>query len=212
MERAQAAKATQASLGQITHKAVPKLSRKERLAQEAEAIQKVKEATRGKLSAGAEMKGEKLGASGQLANKGPLLAREKKPALELGYKGTMRPNSSEPTYKGTAKPVTSSTSGSKRNNIPKRPPDGRSGGRPGQDRYKYANYSDDEEEEDYMSDESEDMEVAGFGELDEEEELSLRQARQDDAREKKLEDELKQQKRKRLEALAAATAARRARN
>jgi len=208
MERAQAAKATQASLGQITHKAVPKISKKEKLAQEAEAAQKSKEAARGKSSAIVGVKSEKLPASGQLANKGPPSTKEKKPPADLGYKGTMRPNSSEPTYKGTAKPVTSSASASQRNNIPKRPPEGRSGG---QDRYRYADYSDEEEEEDYMSG-SEDMEVAGFGELDEEEELSLRQARQDDAREKKLEDTLKQQKRQRLEALAAATAAKRARH
>lgn len=205
MERAQAAKTSQAALGQITHKAVPKLSKREKLAQEAEAAQKAKEAVRGKIV----NKGERVVGAGRPVAKVSEPVKEKKSPLDLGYKGTMRPIGKEPVYKGTAKPIPS-YNGTQRTTISKRPPEERSAG-PTQDRYKYASYSDEEEEESYLSDASEDMEVAGFGELDDEEEASLRQARKDDAAERKLEDDLKEQKRKRLQALAAATAARRAR-
>jgi len=207
MERAQAAKATQAALGVITHKAVPKVSKKERLAQEAEAAQKAKLAARGRAS---PVKGDKTAGAGRTPLQSAEPIREKKIAPDLGYKGTMRPNSVEPVYKGTAKPV--SVSNASKPNLLKRPPEKRLGGATDK---RYAYYSDDEdedEEESYLSDASEDMEAAGFAELDDEEEASLRQARKDDAEEKKLEDRLKEEKRKRLQALATATAARRARS
>lgn len=120
--------------------------------------------------------------------KAPEPVREKKPVVESGYKGTIRPKSSEPTYSGTARtgPVSKPQRISSERNYD-RYSTHKSGGR-----YKYASYSD-EEEDDYASDGSSDME-AGALDLDEEEELSLRQARAEDAAALREENELKRQK------------------
>lgn len=206
LARAEAAKAAQAEIGQIKHKPVPKdpkLSRKERLAQEAEASQKAKQEARSAKISRREV--GKLHSSGSL-NREPEQAKEKKKPVDLGYKGTMRPAPTPATYKGTARTQSTTTRPPGRlpsKDAPKRPPDTANSSQ----RYRYASYSDeeeDEEEEDY--DDESDMEAAGFDELEEEEQTSLKLAKKEDDEALKEENEhkkLKAEKRKKLEQLVA---------
>ncbi|KAI9740562.1 MAG: hypothetical protein M1834_005143 [Cirrosporium novae-zelandiae] len=221
LARAKAAQAAPAQVGVIKHKAKEKLTRKERLAQEAEAARAAKEARHQKPTGGQA----KPLTNGRLQEIGPI--KKKQPA-SFGYKGTARPRpdatgTSErtarprpemPAYKGTMNRASS---------VPSRdrdPPSRRKtayasttssrdrsdddvGQVPG-GRYRYASYSDEEEEE-YESEELSDME-AGADEIEEEEALALRAAKREDEEALKEEQRLKAEKlakKKRLEEMAA---------
>jgi protein SPT2 len=190
---------TIAPIGVIKHKQTEKLSKKERdrLAQEA--------AAKAKGSASRDKKAgnrSRTGSSEPAPRKPGEQPKEKRKPVDLGYTGTARPKdkSAEPQYKGTM--------GLARPGQTRKAPVGQ---KEAASRYsRYADYSDeelDEEEEevDYESDLS-DME-AGMFDVDEEEELALREAKKDDAKEKALENELKRQKQQRKNKLAAMAAA-----
>lgn len=201
LERAKAAQEAAKTMGQIKHKPVEKLTKKDRLKMQQEAA----EARKGKAPAGRTAPAN--GAKPRSKSADPIDARngpvkkERKP-VDLGYKGTMRPVPAPLAYSGTMRSAGSA--------VPRKPQPGPSKGAIGGsgDRYRYASYSDgeeeDEEEEDYDS--GSDME-AGLDEVDEEEELALRIARREDAQALKEENELKRQKlekKRKLDQLAAA--------
>jgi protein SPT2 len=191
--RAKQNQQTIAPIGVIKHKQTEKLSKKERDRLAQEAAEKAKTSTVRDKKTGT---GSRTGSSEPAARKPGEQPKEKRKAVDLGYTGTARPKSksAEPQYKGTMGLA-----------------------RPGQMRKapvvqkqaasRYADYSEEEldNEEDYESDLS-DME-AGMFDVEEEEELALREAKKDDAREKALENELKRQKQERKTKLAALAAA-----
>jgi len=202
MARAEAAKKAQADFLQIKHKPVDKSSKQ---AKAAHAI------------AQGVVNESKLASRGSVLAKGTNVARndakpgskstsqvpeKKKTPVDLGYKGTMRAVPSKPEYKGiirgnsNVKSVATTTRPTAQNPTVKAPGT--------QGRYRYANYSDEDEdeEEDGYEDES-DMEAAGFDDLMDEEEQSLRQARKEDEEALKEENALRRAKQKKLEELAA---------
>jgi len=198
LAQAKAAQQTQPKIGTIQHKPVEKLTRRERLAKEAEASGKKKGPVTGTLSRSRspDLRNAKGGAKQEPQ-------KEKKKPLELGYKGTMRPAAPEPTYKGTMnmkKPARDERSTSAPTH--KRPD-------PSRDKYR-GYFTDEEEEDDGYYDESDisDME-AGLSDVEAEEQAALRQAKKDDENELKFENELKRQKSEKrlaLERLAAEAA------
>ena len=189
-------------MGQIKHKPVEKLTKKDRLRLQAEAAA----AQKGRSLSGARGAAARVGqgAKGRsksaepLASKGGPVKKDRKP-VDLGYKGTMRAAPAPLTYTGTMRPSGSAVSR-------KAPPGPPRGG----ERYRYASYSDeedddvDEEQEDYESES--DME-AGMDEVDYEEEQAARIARREDAEALREENELKRsklEKKRKLDQLAAA--------
>lgn len=192
--KAAAAKETLASAGTIKHKQTEKLSRKERLALQEAAKAKGKAGTLG----GKNKVGERIqvsdrsrtGSSEAAARKPGEPVKEKRKPVDLGYKGTMRPVSAEPQYKGTmglARPGQTRRPVSKASRAPARGP-------------RYASYSEEEEEDDYESDVSSDME-AGVFDVDQEEAEALKVARKEDAREAAAEAEHRRQKAERKKML-----------
>jgi len=200
MARAQALKAQQTDFMQITHKPVAKMTKKERLAHEAELL----------------LKGEKQ-AKDVLArkpNSGTTRAslveshEKKRQPIDLGYSGTMRgqlvppkAGSSNASLKPKPAPLRSSMS--------TKPSTSKHDSRPraGGGRYTYASYSDegDQDEEDDYDSES-DMEAGGLYELEREEMTSLRAAKVEDARtlrELEEHDRMKRERKRNLEQLAA---------
>lgn len=117
---------------------------------------------------------------------------ERKKAPEIAYKGTAKPKP-QPTYKGTMKPVGPPSATAQKKPLP----------RSQESRYRYASYSDEEEdveEEGGYSDESDDME-AGFSDVEEEEAKATKLARKEDEEEARKEAE-HQARKKRLKELA----------
>ncbi|KZF23762.1 hypothetical protein L228DRAFT_123495 [Xylona heveae TC161] len=204
LARAQAAQSSSKQVGVIKHKPVEKLTRKERLAQQAEAAAKAKQGASGKARPDAKDRAGKGAAVTSGKGSDSEITKKKQP-VDVGYKGTMRPKSEEPVYKGTMNrareapapkantPRPSSrhaTSELAKAGMPLRPPS----------RYTYATYSDEEESEG-----SSDMEAAAY-ELEEEEQLSLRTARREDEEALNEENELKrvkEEKKRRLAQMAA---------
>jgi protein SPT2 len=184
-------------VGVIKHKKVDVTSRKDRAAQSQD--QKPKGGTSKDVG--------KTKAVEQSKSKASEPAKEKKKAADLSYHGTMRP-AAESAYKGTVKkggPSKSRTPGSAPERS--RTSDGGYKGTAAAGRGKekgntsgYGSYSD-EEEDDYESDVSSDMEAAAF-EVEEEDMFSLRLAKKEDAEAQKEEDELKQKKELRRKMLA----------
>lgn len=201
-------KAAQGVLGgpAIKHKPIERVTKRERLAQEAEAARNKKERKVGLngRSRSAEPQGAKAA--------GP--QKEKRKPLDLGYKGTMRPAAPESSYKGTMslnapkarKPGYESDRGrygdrSRSTSVGAKPMVKEKGARYAG----YASYSenDSEDEEDYESES--DMEAAAF-DLEEEEQASLLAAKKEDLQALKEENELKRKKlerKKMLEKMAA---------
>jgi hypothetical protein len=139
-----------------------------------------------RLQARAAAKGKKPapGLPAKVAEAKSDVSKDKRKAPELGYQGTARPikKPADIGYKGTARPNSTG------------PPAGKPGPvaakakpKPSQSRYGgYANWSDveeeedEEEEDDYASDASSDMEANPW-ELDEEETMTLKAAKKEDA-------------------------------
>jgi len=193
LARAKQNQATIATLGVIKHKQTEKLSKKERERLAQEAAEKAKASAVKKVGNGARTGSAEPGP--QRPGEQP---KEKRKVVDLGYTGTARPKakSAEPQYKGTM--------GLPRPGQVRKP----MGAQKEAPRYsRYADYSDEDldEEEDYESDLS-DME-AGLDDVEEEEEMALREAKKDDAREKAIENELKRQKQERKHKLSALAAA-----
>ncbi|KAF2468158.1 uncharacterized protein BDR25DRAFT_344454 [Lindgomyces ingoldianus] len=195
----------------IKHEPMKVLTKKERMALHAEAKAGAKGKRPGLNSpAGtvrvADVKGE--------------AGKEKRKPADLGYQGTARPikKPAEISYKGTARPITAAGSAGRAGNSNDR---SRSNSlaaksKPKQDRGKYGGYaswSDDdiEDEEDYASDGSSDME-GGIWDVEQEEQRALLAAKKEDADALREENELKRQKeerKKKLMAMNKAAAAKR---
>ncbi|KAG9673854.1 hypothetical protein KCU99_g3983, partial [Aureobasidium melanogenum] len=198
-QNAQAAKLA----GQIKHKPVEKLTKKDRqrLVEEARAAQKGKPLPK---DAKAGLKARGKSAEPLADSKTGVSAKDKRKPVEVAYKGTMRSNApAAPVYRGT---MGGPGGAAARKPLPKAPASSRSGYGAGR---RYASYSDEEEEEeddepedDYES--GSDME-AGVDEMYEEEEASARIAKREDALALAEENELKRQKlerKRKLEELA----------
>lgn len=137
-------------------------------------------------------------------------AKGKRKPVVLGYKGTARSSSAtpaaKPTYKGT---MGLKRPGDIRKERLQRLPDGRA------EKVRYAGYAawadedgEDNSEGEYDSDASSDMEAGRF-DVDQEEELSLRQAKKEDAEEQARLDAIDREKKERREMLAKMAAAKR---
>ncbi|KAJ4372372.1 hypothetical protein N0V83_004146 [Neocucurbitaria cava] len=185
----------------LKHEPTKILSRKERLALKAEA------------SAGA--KGKKLGAGLPSKHPDPKVdpSKDKRKPTEVGYQGTARPAKKpvEIGYRGTARPA-SAPAPSSRDGVSA----GKAKAQPAKGRYDgYADWDDlddmDEEENDYASDASSDME-GGVWDVEEEEQMALKVAKKEDAEalaeEMRLKREKEERKRK-LSAMSKAAAAKR---
>lgn len=196
LARAKAAQEAAKQAGGIKHVKMEKLSRREKEKLQTEAVKsrsstpvgksgKTQDASRSKSS-------EPAGAKA-----GDAIKKERKP-IDVGYKGTMRPMSTQPpAYRGT---------------MQSRAPPPRPGYGAKRRAEEYSDEEDeDDEEEDYDS--ASDME-AGREDIDEEEEMSARVARQEDLEALREENELKRQKlerKRKLEKLQAAAAAKKPR-
>lgn len=127
----------------------------------------------------------------------------------VGYQGTARPNGpvkkpAETGYKGTARPASTAASNGRPGAA-----SAKSQAKPARSRNEYVSWSDDEldmedeeEEEDYASDASSDME-GGMWDVEQEETEALKAARREDAEEEKRLKELARQKEERKRKLAA---------
>jgi hypothetical protein len=137
-------------------------------------------------------------------------AKGKKKHVDLGYKGTARSSSATPA----AKPVYKGTMGLKRPvDVPKERQQRHPGGRSEKVRYAgHATWADEDGEDDgereYDSDASSDMEAGRF-DVDQEEELSLRQAKKEDAEQQAKLEAHDREKRERREMLIKMAAAKR---
>ncbi|KAI5268878.1 hypothetical protein E4T47_07472 [Aureobasidium subglaciale] len=190
--------------GQIKHKPVEKLTKKDRLrlVEEARAAAKGKPLANRDTKAGLKGRGKSVEPLADPKTNAP--SKDKKKPVEVAYKGTMRANApAAPVYRGT---MGGPGGAAARKPIAKAQAPSRSGYGAGR---RYASYSDEEEEEeddepedDYES--GSDME-AGVDDLYEEEQASARIAKREDAIALAEENELKRQKaekKRKLEALA----------
>ena len=142
------------------------------------------------------------GSSGSLSSSPAPGSAANKKTTAPAYKGTAKPKPQlpQPTYRGTMKPASSTATSTTRRDRDANP-----------SKVRYDEYAatdeddlDDIEEDEYGSDESDDME-AGFTDVEEEETAAARAARKEDEEEAKLEAKLKRDKeerRKKLEQLA----------
>lgn len=212
LARAKAAQTSSAHVGVIKHKPKETLSKREKLALQAEATGKSKN-----KSQDAAIKGRKVTPDSKGGSPAPTaaggrsrentLAKPKKPA-DVGYKGTARALP-ETMYKGSMNRSGPPNPGVRRREVDDRAYDRSRSASVTKSRY--ADYTDDDEEEedegavDLDSDLS-DMEAGAF-DLEEEEQLSSKVARKEDEEELKKELELKRQKeamKKKLTQMAAA--------
>jgi len=188
----------------IKHETTKILSKKDREKMRMEA----RLASKGKKPvAGAPIKGP----DGKLAAE-----KEKRKPADIGYQGTARPSGPvkkpvESGYKGTARPSSASAPNGKPGAA-----GGKSQAKPAR-RNEYVDWSDDaldmddDEEEDYASDVSSDME-GGMWDVEEEETEALKAARREDAEEEKRLKELarqKEERKRKLLALASSNASKR---
>ncbi|EOA86415.1 hypothetical protein ACJQWK_05606 [Exserohilum turcicum] len=176
----------------IKHEPTKILTRKERLALKAEAGVKGKKPVAGLPSKPVDPKVDP--------------SKEKK-KVDVGYQGTARPAKKpvEVGYKGTARP-TSVPATSSRNGVPAAKP------KPNPTKGRYDGYADwddldamEDEEDDYESDASSDME-GGIWDVEEEEQLALKAAKKEDAEALAEENRLKREKEERKKKLAAMAA------
>ena len=193
MARAKASQSKAPAVGVISHKPRDKItiSHKKELKMKKNAIKNRK--------LGIKTGGSRPGSSGSLSSSPAPMSSDVRKAPQPVYKGTAKAHV-KPTYQGTMK--AGSTAASK--------PTTRD--RDGQiSRNRYNEYAatdeddlDDIEEDEYGSDESEDME-AGFSDVEEEESVAIKAAKKEDENEARLEARLKNEKeerKKRLELMA----------
>jgi hypothetical protein len=162
---------------------------------------KEREALKAEASAGAKGKKPGVGLSVRpTGGKGAALP-EKKKSVEVGYQGTARP-AKQPIqvgYKGTARPASAPASSSRGGT-----PAAKAKPKPTKARYDgYAEWSDlddMEDEEDYASDGSSDME-GGVWDVEQEEQLALKAAKKEDAEALAEEMRLKREKEERIRRL-----------
>ncbi|KAF1810669.1 hypothetical protein P152DRAFT_460364 [Eremomyces bilateralis CBS 781.70] len=192
LARGAAMKATSKPVGSITHKQAERLSKRERLALEAEAKQR-------KKSGGVVPDSRRKGAT---PDRGSGVAKVEK--KDYGYSGTMRPKAVESDYKGTM----GMKKGSDRD-VPRRGVGGkRADAGPGMKKGRYAGYTFESEsdlEDDLEDSGLSDMEAGAF-EMEEEEFRSLRAARKEDEealKEEEAHQREKLERRRRLEELGA---------
>lgn len=220
LARAKAAQTVSAHVGVIKHKPKETLSKRERLALQAEASGKSKIMTKdGAINGRKNTPDSKRSSPAPPAIHGRIrdnaLSKSKK-GPEVGYKGTARPIP-EKSYKGTMNRSNTALPNTIRRKEADDHPSNRSRStsvtRPLPKSRRYTDYSDeddediDEEEEraDYESDLS-DMEAGAF-DVEEEEQISSKVARREDVEELRKEVELKKQKeamRRKLTQMAAA--------
>ncbi|CAN9104527.1 unnamed protein product [Alternaria alternata] len=195
LQKAKEKDATKPIAPPIKHEPTKILSRKERLALKAEA------------SAWAKGKKPVAGLPSRVLDPKADPSKEKKKPSEVGYQGTARPAKKpvEVGYKGTARPA-SAPATSIRNGTPavKAKPN------PAKGRYDgYADWDElsdmEDEEEDYASDASSDME-GGIWDVEEEEQIALKVAKKEDAEALAEENRLKREKEERKKKLAAMAA------
>ena len=226
LARAKVAQTASAHVGVIKHKPKETLSKKERLGLQAEASGKSRASAKISAIDGRikmlDSKGSSSSAPSTIPgrmNRDVASPKSRKAPVEAGYKGTARPLP-ESGYKGTInRSVTTASS-----TVRRREPDDRnydrsrstSVTRPLTKSRRYADYSDDEDEDgdvdeeeeggaDYESDLS-DMEAGAF-DVEEEEQISSKVARREDEEELRKDVELKRQKeamRRKLTQMAAA--------
>lgn len=200
LERAKAAQAATNQIGQIKHKPVEKLTKKDRLRMQAEAAAAAKGKKPVSKAGSQALKGRSKSVEPvDLKTGAPI--KEKRKVVDVGYKGTMRAAPTAPSYSGTMR-------GSGAVSRKSAPP-------PKEASYRYADYSDeeDEEEEEENYDSESDME-AGLDEVDFEEQESTRLAKKEDAEALRLENQLKKEKaekKRKLEQMAAAAGAKKKR-
>lgn len=209
IEKAKAAQEAAKTTGMIKHKPVEKLTKRDRLRLQQEAVDKQK-AERGKN--GKSILGARSRSAEPADVKPGLKSKEQRQREESSYKGTMRPAPKEmSSYRGTMRAPGSAPPRSR----PDDPRAGKVGAKP-KDKYAgYASWSDldddelddGEDEEDFESGSS-DME-AGLDDVEEEEQRALRAARQEDQEALREEERLKNEKlarKKKLEQLSKAAA------
>ncbi len=202
LSRAKAAQTASTHVGVIKHKVKETLSKKERLALQAEASGKSKGRPKDAVVNGRKNTPDRKGSSPAPSsaagrNREKALIKSKKP-VDVGYKGTARPLP-EANYKGTMNRSNPAVPSVRKKNIDDRA-DNRSRStsvtRP-VSKSRHADYSDEidgeeEDEVDYESDLS-DMEAGAF-DVEEEEQMSSKVARKEDDEELRKELELKKQK------------------
>jgi len=192
----EAAKASNAA-GGITHKAVERLTKKDKLRLREEAV--VQQRKAGKAGKTGQLdrsrSGTPIGATGKTG------VPQKTAAPETSYKGTMKKLAEPLAFKGTMRPA-----GSVPKPVPKKGM--------AQDKYGgYASWSDlddaEDEEEGYYDSDSDDME-AGLDDVEAEENAALRLARKEDQEALEEEERLKKEKlerKRKLQALSQNAAA-----
>ena len=139
--------------------------------------------------------GDRPSSSGSMSSSPAPGAPDRRKVPQPAYKGTAKPRP-QPTYKGTMK------SASTTQEVISRGGDGKNS-RPRYDEYAATDEDDldDVKEDDYGSDESDDME-AGFSDVEHEESIAACAARKEDEEEAKLEAKLKSEKEERKRRLA----------
>jgi len=192
MARGQAAQKVLGQVGKIQHKKIEKLpSRRERMELKASRAAKIQKGL------APNSKFQKLGQASLRDGKNGVKENGKVAAEPVPDKKVKKAALATTGYAGTARPHAGGSKGPSRSNAssslrrPDRYDDRRSSA---SRRYTYASEDEEEEEEqDYESDVSSDMEAAAF-EVDEEEELAAKIARQEDAEALAEENRLKREK------------------
>lgn len=223
MAKAKEAQQARAAAPIIKHKPTETLTKKERLALQAEAKGKRFPDKDRKLGLNGHSKGLD-GAQAKFGDSG----KQKSRAADLNYQGTMRPKVSvEPSYQGTMRRSNSSSAPARKSIYPnerttsydrsrstsltaKAKPAKEKGARYAGN-YSEADFDEDDEEDDYDSDGSSVME-GGIWDMEQEERKALALAKKEDEEALKEENELKRQKaerRKKLEMMNAAAAKKR---
>lgn len=196
LQKAKEKDATKPVAPPIKHEPTKILSRKERLALKAEASAGAK----GKKPVGTALPSRTLDPKADPS-------KDRRKAVDVGYQGTARPAKKpvEVGYKGTARPANAPATSS-RNGTPalKQKPN------PAKGRYDgYADWDDldamDDDEDDYASDASSDME-GGVWDVEEEEQMALKVAKKEDAEALAEENRLKREKEERKKKLLAMAA------
>lgn len=213
MMRAQMAKDSSYSFGQIKHKPVERPVKKDR-------VDSTSKAASNSKATGYRVVAQPRAGTVTAHRSTPsprkhvpnILGKPKRKPLDLGYRGTMRPSSVEPQPKPNGRPrstgaqITHSAQiGAK---ISTKQAQDRHTGR----QYRYGSESEEFEEEDELDDDdSDDRGGGGFDELMAEEEESLRAARREDEEARREENEHRRQKAEKKKALERLAAARRGR-
>ncbi len=213
LARAKAAQEMQTTIGVIKHKPAEKMTLRERMAQRAERSQ-ARSSQKRQVTVSTKTGKVKAGTS---ALNQPIKAPDsgRRQVVQSTYKGTMRPAAASVVARDQPRKLAQSK--------PRAPASGLKGTQQSIRRTRVVNDADmddddeddedEEDEADYCSDASSDMEAAAF-DVEDEEMLSLRVAKEEDAKELARETEMKKQKlerKNRLDQLVAANAAKKKR-